>query len=85
MITLEVPMLIQIATCVIYSIAGGIALDWRTGLTSLALIPLIILSQGIQFAFIQGFSSQKASVYEESSQQLSETIGNIKTVISVGT
>lgn len=71
LLNLEIPILISIAICIVYSIAGGIFLDWRTGLTSLGLIPLIVLSQAIQFAFIQGFATQKSAIYESSSQMLS--------------
>lgn len=55
-LSLEIPILLIIIVNVIVGVIGAIAFEWRTGLTSIGLIPLIILSQAIQFGFIQGFA-----------------------------
>jgi hypothetical protein len=69
---------------VIAGVAGGIYFEWRTGLTSIGLIPLIILSQTIQLGFIQGFAEKKGKIYESSSQIINESILNIRTVLALG-
>ena len=56
-------IIVNIAACIV----GAIVFEWRTGLTSIALIPLIILAQAIQLSFIQGFSEFKGKLFNESS------------------
>jgi ATP-binding cassette, subfamily B (MDR/TAP), member 1 len=68
----------------VYSIIAALFFDWRTGLSTLGLIPLIILSQMIQLAFIQGFTESKGKFYGEASQILNESVMNIRTVLSLG-
>jgi hypothetical protein len=49
---------------ILFCIAGSIAFDWRTGLTSIALIPLILIAQTIQFHFVQGFNESSGKTYQ---------------------
>lgn len=63
---------------------GSIAFEWRTGLTSIALIPLIILAHAIQLSFVTGLSDLSTKVHEESAQLVSESVMNIRTVLSLG-
>ena len=48
------------------------------------MIPLIILSQVIQFTFINGFMAEKGKYYENASQVLHESVMNIRTILSLG-
>lgn len=80
----QIPIMIQIAVNLAFSLIGGIVLDWRTGLTSIGLLPFLLLAQMIQFSYIEGFASQKESIYSSSSQIISESISNMRTILSVG-
>ena len=53
---------------ILVGIIGGIAFEWRTGLTSIALIPFIILAHVIQLSFATGLSELSNKVHEESTQ-----------------
>ena len=70
------------------NIIGGVALslyyEWRSGLTSIALIPLILISQIVQAKVITGFNESSGKVYEESAQIVNENILNIRTILSLG-
>ena len=55
-VEIYIPQLTLIIVNVIASLVGAIIFEWRTGLTAMGLIPLIILAQAIQLGFIQGFS-----------------------------
>ena len=55
-IEIYVPHTILIIVNIVACVVGAIVFEWRTGLTSLSLIPLIILGQAIQMSFIQGYS-----------------------------
>lgn len=55
-IKLFTPHLIYVAVNILGSLFGAIIIDWRIGLTSFGLIPLIIISQAIQLGFIQGLT-----------------------------
>lgn len=70
--------------CIVFGVVGSILFEWRTGLTSLGLIPLIVLSQAIQFTFINGFFESKDKIYSNSSVIISESIINIRTTLSLG-
>ena len=50
---------LMISTSIIFSLVGAIIFEWRTGSTTIALLPLILLSQFIQFGFVQGLSASK--------------------------
>ena len=69
---------------ILVGVIGSIAFEWRTGLTSIGLIPLIILAHVIQLSFVTGLSDLSAKVHEESSQLVSESVMNIRTVLSLG-
>ena len=66
-----------------YAIGGSLFFKWRTALSTIALIPLILLSQILQFSFIQGFTQSKGKLYGEASQIFNESVFNIRTVISL--
>lgn len=70
--------------CITFGVLGSILFEWRTGLTSLGLIPLIVLSQAIQFTFINGLFQSKDKIYSDSSVVISESIINIRTTFSLG-
>ena len=48
------------------------------------MIPLILLSQVIQFTFINGLMEEKGKFYENASQILHESVMNIRTIMSLG-
>jgi hypothetical protein len=54
--SLELPFTIIVLTNVFYSIIGALFFDWRTGLSTLGMIPLILIAQTIQIGFTQGFT-----------------------------
>jgi hypothetical protein len=58
------PHMMIIGVNILFCIAGSIAFDWRTGLTSIALIPLILIAQTIQFHFVQGFNESSGKTYQ---------------------
>jgi ABC-type transport system involved in cytochrome bd biosynthesis fused ATPase/permease subunit len=58
-----VAYLILIVLNILFSLIGAVAFDWRTGLTAVGLIPLIMVSQAIQLAFIKGLTESKDKIY----------------------
>ena len=70
------------------NIIGGVALslyyEWRLGLTSIGLIPFILISQVVQAKVITGFNKSSGKVYEESAQIVNEDILNIRTTLTLG-
>lgn len=62
------PHLLIVFVNIFASLIAALYFEWRTGLTSFALIPLIALSQAIQLGFAQGFAESKNKVYNDSSQ-----------------
>lgn len=73
----------MVLVTVIYSLIGSLIFEWRTSLASFGLIPLIILSQGIQMAFVTSFAETKMKFYEEASNLINESVMNIRTVLSL--
>ena len=69
---------------ILISLIGSVIIEWRTGLTSMALIPLLIVAQGIQLAIVKGFTETKDKIYSDSSQIINESVMNIRTVYSLG-
>ncbi len=82
-VKLFTPHLLFVIVNILGSMIGALIFEWRTGLTSFGLIPLIILSQAVQFGFIQGLSESKGKIYGDSSQIINEAVMNIKTVLSL--
>lgn len=76
--------LVLITVNILISLIGSVIIEWRTGLTSMALIPLLIVAQGIQLAFVKGFTETKDKIYSDSSQIINESVMNIRTVYSLG-
>jgi hypothetical protein len=66
------------------AIVGSVALEWRTGLAALALIPFMILVQLAQFNFMLGYSESTGTIYQESTQIVKEKVLNIRTTLSIG-
>lgn len=56
--------------------------EWRTALVALGLFPFIGIVGALQSSFTLGNSSTSDDIYNESSQILSETVSNLKTVLS---
>jgi hypothetical protein len=69
---------------ILAAIVGSIAFEWRTGLTALALVPIMVLFQTIQHKNNVGFSESTGKCYEESSQIIKEKLVNIRTTLSLG-
>ncbi|KAG6573610.1 ABC transporter B family member 4, partial [Cucurbita argyrosperma subsp. sororia] len=63
-------------------LAIAFAASWELALIVLALIPLIGINGYIQMKFIQGFSGDAKSMYEEASQVANDAVGGIRTVAS---
>jgi ABC-type multidrug transport system fused ATPase/permease subunit len=82
--SLELPFTVIVFANIFYSIIAALVFDWRTALSTLGLIPLILLSQTIQTGFTQGFSQSKSKFYDQSSQIVNESVLNIRTVFSLG-
>lgn len=55
-IELYIPFLTIIMVNIIFCTIGSICFEWRTGLTSMGLIPILIISQAIQLMFVAGFN-----------------------------
>lgn len=56
--------------------------DWKLSLVILIVIPLIGLEGYAQVKFLQGFSQDTKTMYEEASQVATEAVSNIRTVSS---
>lgn len=69
---------------IIISISLAFFYEWRTALAALSLLPLICASGFIQLGFVSGSSSESKDKVDDSSQIVSETIQNIKTVLTLG-
>lgn len=52
----EFPSFVIIICNIVFSIVGALYFDWRTALSTMGLIPLILLSQVVQLRFMHGFS-----------------------------
>jgi ATP-binding cassette, subfamily B (MDR/TAP), member 1 len=83
-VELYIPNLYLIVINVLAAIVAALFFEWRTGLTSLGLIPLIIVAQAVQLGFIQGFSEFKGKIFNDSSLMINETVMNIRTVLMLG-
>lgn len=79
-----VPHLLIIIVNILFSLVGALVFEWRTGLTSFGLIPLIVISQGVQLSFVLGLTESKNKIYGESIQTIKESVMNIRTVLSLG-
>lgn len=77
------PHLVFVVVNILASVIGSLLFEWRTGLTSLFLIPLIMLSQAVQLAFIQGISESRKEIHSDSSRLIGESVTNIRTVLSL--
>lgn len=69
---------------VVVSIVFALYYEWRTALTSLALLPMIGIAGFIQLAFIFELNSNSKRDLDDSSQIVSETVQNIRTVLTLG-
>jgi ATP-binding cassette, subfamily B, bacterial len=73
-----------IITTIVVCVIGSLIFEWRTGLVSLVLIPMMIFSQAIQLAFVNGMAESKGKIYGISSQIVSESVMDIRTILSLG-
>ena len=80
---LFLPHCIVVVSNIVYSIIGAIVFEWRTGLTSIGVIPLTIISQGFQLGFVQGMHESKGKYYKESGHIIKESVMNIRTILSL--
>lgn len=62
-LSLELQLTIIIILNILYAITAALYFDWRTGLSTIVLTPLILLSQIIHLGFVQGFSQEKSKYY----------------------
>lgn len=82
--TTYIAILIQNIANLVSGIIIAFIFEWRTSLVALGLIPFMILSGAIQMAFTTGFSAKTDSAYKDSSNLITESMINIRTVTSFG-
>jgi ABC-type multidrug transport system fused ATPase/permease subunit len=83
-VKLEISCILITFLSLMVAIIGSIALEWRTGLAALALIPFMALLQIAQLSYTFGFSEGTGKIYEESAQIVKEKLINIRTTLSLG-
>lgn len=84
LITTFIAIMIQNLTCLIAGSIIAFVYEWRTSLVAFALLPLMILSGAVQMSFTEGFSDKTDKAYKESSNLITESMLNIRTVTSFG-
>lgn len=82
--TTYISILIQNITNLTAGLIISFIFEWRTSLVSLGLIPFMIISGAIQMQFTTGFSAKTDSAYKDSSNLITESMINIRTVTSFG-
>ncbi|KAF8727439.1 hypothetical protein HU200_019047 [Digitaria exilis] len=75
-------LLIQSTATLICGIVIAMVADWKLSLVILFVIPLVGLQGYAQVKFLQGFSQDAKTMYEEASQVATEAVGSIRTVAS---
>ena len=84
LITTFVAVTIQSITTLVAGATIAYIFEWRTSLVATALLPLMILAGFIQMAFTEGFSDKTDKVFKDSSNLITESMNNIRTVTSFG-
>ncbi|CAL4909399.1 unnamed protein product [Urochloa decumbens] len=75
-------LLVQSTAMLICGIVIAMVADWKLSLVILFVIPLVGLQGYAQVKFLQGFSQDAKTMYEEASQVATEAVGSIRTVAS---
>uniref|UniRef100_K3ZCK0 MDR-like ABC transporter n=2 Tax=Setaria italica TaxID=4555 RepID=K3ZCK0_SETIT len=75
-------LLVQSTATLICGIVIAMVVDWKLSLVILVVIPLVGLQGYAQVKFLQGFSQDAKTMYEEASQVATEAVGSIRTVAS---
>ncbi|CAN6336918.1 unnamed protein product [Urochloa humidicola] len=75
-------LLVQSIATLICGIVIAMIADWKLSLVILFVIPLVGLQGYAQVKFLQGFSQDAKTMYEEASQVATEAVGSIRTVAS---
>ncbi|KAL6848608.1 hypothetical protein ACP4OV_021191 [Aristida adscensionis] len=75
-------LMVQSVATLISGMVIAMIADWKLSLVILVVIPLIGLQGYAQVKFLQGFSQDAKTMYEEASQVATEAVGSIRTVAS---
>ncbi|KAL6610597.1 hypothetical protein ACP70R_040566 [Stipagrostis hirtigluma subsp. patula] len=75
-------IMVQSTATIICGIVIAMIADWKLSLVILVVIPLVGLQGYAQVKFLQGFSQDAKTMYEEASQVATEAVGSIRTVAS---
>ncbi|PNT70777.1 hypothetical protein BRADI_2g17710v3 [Brachypodium distachyon] len=75
-------LMVQCTSTLLCGIVIAMSADWKLSLVILIVIPLIGLEGYAQVKFLQGFSQDTKTMYEEASQVATEAVSNIRTVSS---
>ena len=82
--TTYVAISIQMLSTLLSGIGIAFYYEWRTSLVALGLLPLIMIAGLVEMEFTNGFSAKTDKAYKTSSNLISETMLNIRTVNSFG-
>uniref|UniRef100_A0A1J3HUV6 ABC transporter B family member 4 n=1 Tax=Noccaea caerulescens TaxID=107243 RepID=A0A1J3HUV6_NOCCA len=82
--TTYIAILVQNISNLVCGIVIAFIYEWRTSLVALGLIPFMIIAGAIQMAFTTGFSAKTDVAYKDSSNLITESMINIRTVTSFG-
>ncbi|KAM3299662.1 hypothetical protein ACQJBY_040927 [Aegilops geniculata] len=75
-------LIIQCTATLICGIVIAMIADWKLSLVILIVVPLMGLQAYAQVKFLQGFSQNAKTMYEEASQVATDAVGNMRTVAS---
>ncbi|VAH22127.1 unnamed protein product [Triticum turgidum subsp. durum] len=75
-------LIIQCTATLICGIVIAMIADWKLSLVILIVVPLMGLQAYAQVKFLQGFSQDAKTMYEEASQVATDAVGNMRTVAS---
>ena len=82
--TTYIAVSVQMLSTLLSGIGIAFYYEWRTSLVALGLLPLILIAGMVQMEFTNGFSDKTDKAYKNSSNLISETMLNIRTVNSFG-
>lgn len=75
-------LIIQCTATLICGIVIAMSADWKLSLVILIVVPLMGLQAYAQVKFLQGFSQNAKTMYEEASQVATDAVSNMRTVAS---
>ncbi len=84
LVTTFIGISIQNAVTLVASLIVGFIFEWRTSLVTVGLIPFMILAGTIQMRQSLGFNNESEAAYKDSANIITESIANIRTVMSFG-